>query len=375
MFVYLFIALLLFIGYISKNTGKRYMIAMYLLLFVFTAFHNPYIMGTDGMNYISFFYNISANIFKIFDSQYRYEIGYVFYNVVIKMFTDSYFVFQFIYCAISTILLFCVVEKTGFSYREKCLLIYVYFCFRYFQNSMEFLRQNIAILLVWNSLLLMMYTKKRTGYFWKIFNYAVSNVLAWLFHRSAVLNIVIQPIIAFINKINVKKVVIITVISSVIILCFGSSIASRLISSITLLGNPCYEVYSSASDIGSINWINYLIRLTFYIIYSINIVNRKKSSLGNMDITILSISSIAIIIGSFNSSIITRFLEYYMIGIYMMIVKSIGTFRKGNSKKIYTLSVACILLVILIRNLFTVSGGTYLNYQFFPIENINMINR
>lgn len=59
----------------------------------------------------------------------------------------------------------------------------------------------------------------------------------------------------------------------------------------------------------------------------------------------------------------------------MMIVKSIGTFRKGNSKKIYTLSVACILLVILIRNLFTVSGGTYLNYQFFPIENINMINR
>lgn len=31
------------------------MIAMYLLLFVFTAFHNPYIMGTDGMNYISFF--------------------------------------------------------------------------------------------------------------------------------------------------------------------------------------------------------------------------------------------------------------------------------------------------------------------------------
>lgn len=192
------------------------------------------------------------------------------------MFTDSYFVFQFIYCAISTILLFCVVEKTGFSYREKCLLIYVYFCFRYFQNSMEFLRQNIAILLVWNSLLLMMYTKKRTGYFWKIFNYAVSNVLAWLFHRSAVLNIVIQPIIAFINKINVKKVVIITVISSVIILCFGSSIASRLISSITLLGDPRYEVYSSASDIGSINWINYLIRLTFYIIYSINIVNRKK---------------------------------------------------------------------------------------------------
>ena len=69
-----------------------------------------------------------------------------------------------------------------------------------------------------------------------------------------------------------------------------------------------------------------------------------------------------------NQNIFTRLLEYYMIGIYIAIVKSKHLMTAGRSRNLYLLILYVAFMIILARNLMSVSSGTYMNYQLYPLS-------
>lgn len=361
MYVYITIAILIYSGFFLKNNSKTYLKFLMIVLFLFTALHNPYITGTDGISFRNYFQNFIPTLSEFSSYSHNYEVGYAFLNSLSKTIKDDYFTFQFIYCAISTLLLWYVIEKTDLENCEKYLFLFVYFTFRYFQNSMEFLRQNIAILLTWLALLSIEDRYKK--YTLKSKEKYLYIIPAWSFHRSSIFNIVIFPLIEIMKKIDKKKLLIFTGITSFICLGMSTTVINKIISFAISIGGERYSKYfiDGTTEVRGINMINYSLRWVFFILFIIVfewIDYRKKN-------TIIAISSIAIICGSIDVEIFTRMLEFYMIGIYLCIVKS-REFINEHSRKIYDFIVFIVFMIILIRNLHTVSSGTYMNYELYP---------
>lgn len=153
MVYYLGIATLIFMGYFTSKNSDKYLNAMLCILFVFIALYNPYITGTDGRSYRAYFKGNIPTLFHFSEYNHTYEIGYALLNSLAKTIHNDYFIFQLIYSFIAIFLLGLVLKKTKLADQEKILLLFVYFCYRFFQNNMEFLRQNIAILFIWLAVL------------------------------------------------------------------------------------------------------------------------------------------------------------------------------------------------------------------------------
>lgn len=363
MIYYLFVEFLIIIGFSIKNEKKNdYLKFLMVVLFLFTALHNCYINGTDTISYRRFFNNSTPVLWNFTSYSHQFEIGYALLNSVVKTFINDYFAFQIVYCAISTTLLWFVIEKTGLEDNEKLLFLFVYFCFRFFQNSMEFLRQNIATLLIWIAILSIndLYQKNdehnKTKYV-----YAVGS---WLFHRSSIFNVVVFAVLEKWKRVNKKNILIITCILSAISLLLSVTYLNYIIDFGLRIGGQRYEKYiiDGDSTIRGINFINYALRWFFFLLYFFAIDNDKYEKKR----VVLAVSSIAIICGSLDVEIFTRLLEYYMIGIYISIVKSQYLFTNKN-RFIYKIFIFFVFTIILIRNLHTVSGGTYMNYELYPL--------
>jgi hypothetical protein len=377
MIVYILIATLIFFGVFVNN--KQYINIMLVILFAFTALHNPYITGTDGISYRYYFSNSIPVISRFNEYSHSYEIGYAFLNSVAKTIKDDYFIFQVIYCAISTFLLGVVLKKTKFDNNEKCLLLFVYFCFRYFQNSMEFLRQNIATLLVWIAILSIDDDIKQriSG---KIKKYLLV-IIGWSFHRSAIFNIIMIPLIDFLKKISTRKLLLSTAIISVIFLSLGTQSLNRIINIAVLIGGERYAGYLiDGTEYLKLNMINFLFRWSVTILYTFALSVKTSQLAGTYDLIsyefkesdllrgkhIFVLSCIAVMCGSINVGIFGRLMEYYMIGIYMAVVKCKEVFSVGKSRMLFLLFIYVAFMILLIRNLHTVSGGTYMNYELYP---------
>ena len=342
MVYYLGIATLIFMGYFTSENSNKYLNFMLCILFMFIALHNPYLTGTDGRSYRAYFKTHIPTLSHFSEYNHTYEIGYALLNSLAKTIHNNYFTFQLIYSFIALFLLGLVLKKTKLADQEKLLLLFVYFCYRFFQNSMEFLRQNIAILLIWLAVLSISDYYQEKG---KNKVKYVLTIVAWTFHRSAIFNLILLPLIERLKGIDDKKLVVITSLVSFGFLLLGNGVISKIVQF-------------------AINPVNYGIRYIFYIMYFLSINNYEYSKKK----TVLVVASLAIICGSINQNIFTRLLEYYMIGIYIAIVKSKYLMTAGRSRNLYLLILYVVFMIILARNLLTVSSGTYMNYQLYPFK-------
>ncbi len=370
MYIYILIASLLFLGYFANS--KKYLSTMYIILFVFTALRNPYVMGTDGRSYLAFFNNIVPTLSNFKAYNHAYEIGYALLNSFVKTFSNEYFVFQLIYCVLATLLLVLVIKKTNLTYSEKCLLLFVYFCFRYFQNSMEFLRQNIAILFVWYAFLVFRESRDSNINKTKCFG-AIG--LGWLFHRSALFNYISVLLISFLKKKRIAFILAITAVASIILLSIGTPAINSIINAAILFGGERYKDYFIDGEVAyGLNWINYLLRWFFILLLALGLKLRFSNATEaeylefKKEKYFLILGCVAIMCGSINVGIFTRMLEYFMIGIYLSIVKSIYTFKGGAGRNIYLVGIYLAFIIILARNLHTISAGTYMNYELYPFR-------
>lgn len=360
MIYYIIIGTIIFGGYLL-GVKKEWHVNFYIaILFFFTAFRNPYIMGTDNRSYFLFFENAVPLLKDFGDYSHTYEIGYALINSLAKTIYNDFLFFQVLYTLFSIILLYLIIKNLKLSNSEKCLFLFVYFSYRYFQNSMEFLRQNIATLFVWLTLLQLQDQAKP-----KYVKNIAMTIIGWLFHRSAMFSIVIFLIVDKFKNINTRLLFRVTIISSILLYSIPLGFIDYIINIAIIIGGDRYSSYliEESTTLISINIVNYFLRLIFYAFYiwRIDKIDYEKKGV------IAVISSIAIIFGSINVGIFTRMLEYAMIGIYVNITISLRSFTK-DSKKIMALGLYIIFMIILLRNLYSVSGGTYMNYQLFFFE-------
>lgn len=334
-----------------------------MLCYVYYLCLLPYITGTDGGSYRAYFKGNIPTLFHFSEYNHTYEIGYALLNSLAKTIHNDYFIFQLIYSFIAIFLLGLVLKKTKLADQEKLLLLFVYFCYRFFQNSMEFLRQNIAILLIWLAVLSISDYYQEKG---KNKVKYVLTIVAWTFHRSAIFNLILLPLIERLKGIDAKKLVVITSLVSFGFLFLGNGVISKIVQFAIIIGGERYASYliSPGEVVLPINLVNYGIRYVFYIMYFLSIDNYEYSKKK----TTLVVASLAIICGSINQNIFTRLLEYYMIGIYIAIVKSKYLMTAGRSRNLYLLILYVVFMIILARNLLTVSSGTYMNYQLYPFK-------
>lgn len=360
MALYIIIATAIIFGTFIEGRSHRYYKFIIVVLFIFTALHNPLVNGTDPKNYMRIFGQIQP-ISSFSHNSYlfsSYGIGIPLLMSISKEIINDYFCFQLLYCALSTFLLYRVLNKAVVCNKDRFLVLFVYFCFRYFQNSMEFLRQGIAIELLW-----MAFINKNDDHKFKIYDIFLV-ILASAFHSSALIGLVIIPIERFvINRINhPSKMLYITILLSMIMFIIPTSFYSEIVHQIGRIVGNSFDRY--IEDIGHgerLNIINYIVRVLFMFIFSLNIngMYYKKKK------TVFFLGCVAILIGSIRIAIFIRVLEYFMIALYIAIALGYKSFSR-NSQKIYIIVLWILFTILLIRNLHTVSGGTYMNYQLYP---------
>jgi hypothetical protein len=177
--------------------------------------------------------------------------------------------------------------------------------------------------------------------------------------------VVIFPVIESLKRIDKKILVVTTAVFSVVFLAVPASFLNSIISIGIRIGGTRYATYLIEGESASIgvNIIGFIIRWTFVILY----LCAMKTIEYEQKHVILTTSCIAIIIGSLNAGIFIRLVEYYMIGIYISIVKAQYMFTPGI-RKIYRIAVYIAFMIILIRNLHSVSAGTYMVYELYPFQ-------
>ena len=144
---YIGVATFIFLGYFYKKDKLWYIFSL-LLLFCFSAFRDLSLGGWDAEFY-SDYYHFVPPLTEFNGFQGEYEIGYTLFNSFLKMFSGNYAFFQIVYTAVTLFLLHIVINKLEFNDSEKCLFLFVYFCYRYIWNTWVLLRQNFANLIVW----------------------------------------------------------------------------------------------------------------------------------------------------------------------------------------------------------------------------------
>lgn len=352
MIYYISMSTLMFFGYFVKNR-RSYYIFLIVILFAFTAFRNINLGGSDAISYQAFFRDtpVLGDFFQNLGS-YRYENGFAFVNSLSKSISNNYLVYQILYTFISTILLVRLISHLDMTYKEKCLFLFTYFCFRYFLNSFVLLRQNIANLIIWNLIVDNWDGIKKT---------AISIYISTLFHVTSMFNFIVWPLLLKLQKINKKYIFIGTIILSLFLLFAGSNIINTGINYFVRLVGPKYSKYiiENGETVRGFNFIYYIIRFViitlFYIFY--DKINYDKKDI------LFYCGCVAIVVGSIDVEIFTRMMEYYMIAFYIMCTVIFRAFTR-EEKSILIFIFFILMMIILIRSLYTTSGGLFLDYSF-----------
>lgn len=356
MIIYIVIATFLYLGFfISEKIQEIYYKISIAILFLFTAFRDISLGGTDAFAYQSFFYYKVPLLSDILNYDYDFEFGYALLNSAIKTIVNDYRFYQIIYCTLSTILLCIVIKKLELNKQERNLFLFVYFCYRYMWNVFVLLRQNIATLIIW--IILLAFLDKPIKYYFNA-------VITYFFHSSSVVNLINYPILKKMKNINKKILLIITICISVVFLIFSKSIFNSLTLFLIQITGPRYGKYFLDEQLTQgFNVFNYAIKWFFVLLFYFNYEKIKYYNRRN----ILNISFIVLVLSSINTAIVNRMVEYYMIAIYVMIAICYRAFDK-KMKPLYIWSIYIIFIITLIRFLYTFTEGQLSSYSIFSFN-------
>lgn len=352
MLIYITFATIIFLGGFTKQSYKIYKTSL-IALFLMTAFRKPDWGGYDSLVYMRI-YEIVPILSELKGFKSGYGFGYVILNSISKTIVDNYIVFQILLAVITVVLLDRIIENAGLTDAEKCFFIFSYFCYRFMWNTWVTYRQNIANLIVW---LLIVILWKRNTIKGKC-TLIIGSAMTSFFHSSAIANAVLIPGAKALEKISVKKRMILIVLTSLFLWFVGGRFFSFLLN--FAIGNidARYGMYSLAST-GTSSVINYIFRMVIFLVLCIFY---DRFTYENKDVA-LSTISIMVLIGSIPSELMLRMYEYYAIGLYLTLATSLELFR-GKSKVIAAFIFYAVMVTIMIHGVVSFDGGVFLNYQF-----------
>lgn len=353
------VATLFYIGAWSKQAKTCFWIG-FILIFLFTMFRGIEMGGTDAIIYNNFFKEIVPRLgdmdlkFWNYSNVYNFGWGYTTLSSIAKTIWDNYFSFQILYTIVCFGLLLIILYKLELSYKQKCMFVFVYFCYMFFWYFWGLLRQNISNLLIW--IVIVDWKKERERkWLYYLRDYMIMYV-AYLFHSTAIICFVLYPIFILLQYMDDRKKAIVTIGISCVMFLFGQRLIPVILKYMVMLAGQRYEMYLDYAGGGS-NIINFALRIGIVLFIFLKGNNLKKKE------NLFNASIIACIMGSLNISLAVRALEYFAIGNYG-VIGFCGELFHGKSQKAVFMVVYLLFITILIRYL--VVNGTYiLNYSFF----------
>lgn len=358
MIVLSLMACFLFWSAFQQNAEKYYGVGM-CLLFLLTALRYPALGGSDNFSYSFTFQKVPVfGDLSGFQSEFR--IGYIYVNSLIKTIYDNYIFFQIVYTALCIYILNKSISLLDLNGREKCLLLFGYFCFKFIWYFWGTLRQNLADMIFWYFIIL--YYRKRNTYskVKKIIILLVAIFFPQLFHSSAVLNIVILPMMIMLKEPKNMRVRICWVcILSVVLYVFSAGFFDYIISYAGIVDDRYSKLYSG-EEAGDGNIVNYFFRLIFFLLFALH-YRKEKYKYKEL---VLNAFTIVILVGSVNHSLMLRVYEYYAIGMYVSFAFILHYFAKRNRPLISPIYLL-IMLVLLNRFIIITDGGLMKSYYFF----------
>ncbi|MCK8894155.1 EpsG family protein [Haemophilus influenzae] len=224
-----------------------------LIIYFFTVFR--YGVGEEYFQYEELFKQvlpinkISISYFK--DNVHDIEYGYLFFESVIKYFTDEHLVFLVFYVFAMFLFLYKAINNTGL-YRNIQLLIFYSFIFLEYIFSVH--RQGVAMCIIYYAIILMIHEDK-------LFRYTLLVILASLFHKIA---IILIPLHFFIRK-EFKVSVL-----------FYMVVIALFISSFDLIGIVVKWCNENFSNVGVLaNRVSGILLVSYAIFFSVLICNLK----------------------------------------------------------------------------------------------------
>ncbi|CAG9355494.1 EpsG family protein [Clostridium perfringens] len=168
-----------------KNTKNNLLKKLYIIpVFSFLAFISMFrasFIGNDTIQYLNIFENLK--FYEIKDFKGRYELGYIFLNKLILNISDNS---QLILIITSFFIIFSY-SRFIYKYSNNIWLsMLLYFCLGYFGNSMNIIRQEMAIAILFFAYDFLIRRK--------FLKFVVIVFIASLFHQLSIIFIIAYPI-------------------------------------------------------------------------------------------------------------------------------------------------------------------------------------
>lgn len=291
---------------------------IFVICFIISAFRDISI-GRDTHAYMQFFHKVDN--YGI-DKNAYYEKGYQYFNLLISYFTSNKQAILIVssFVVLLTIFYFCY-KRSNY----KFLSIYLLFSLMFYYNSMNILRQYIAISIV---IVAYKFVKER-----KFLKYLTTIILASSFHQSALFCLIMYFIPLF--KLNKKNI---TCMIGVSIAAFlGFSLIFDFISIIF----PSYKAYetiyegkSLATFLEIIFYVILLITNISIIFFNRNKSNNNKNHNDNVILTYFMLIGVLVTFLSLKINLINRIAEFFLIFSIVGVPNVISSIRNKKNKLI-----------------------------------------
>ncbi|MFD2728936.1 EpsG family protein [Enterococcus camelliae] len=315
MYLFFFITFYLLATAIFFNKKNNfYLLITFFIFFLLSALRSTNV-GNDTSDYKLLFDNLIYNPISQFT--WRYESGYLYYNKIIQFFTYNSQILFVVSAAIICIGYGILIHE--FS-DIPWISVYLFFMLRYFDLSMNVLRQSLAMVILFFGFNILV-----KGIKGKYFFYFISVVvLASFFHGTALVFLML----IFSDRIKSEKRFIVFV-SILTLICFFSF---DIIFNIILKFFPAYFYYMNSSYMDGTTKLatvlNLLVNVVILLFIHFNGYEKNKENKIMFNALIIGIS---IMIVSFRFSLLDRMSDFFTVYSIILLPNSIY-FSRYNSK-------------------------------------------
>lgn len=294
-------------------------------------------VGVDTEMFVRVFRNTPNGLADLDKYADRFEYGYRLFQCTIAEFTSDPHALLFLGALVTLILMYVVFYKES---RLPWFSILMFMTLMFYYNSMNMMRQYIAIALTCTAIYCLTQDKKVA--------FVCFTIIAGLFHTSAYIVLILLPL-SYI-KINTKKRYIYIVVSAVIALGIGSLLP------LLIRMMPNYQGYLTSDRYFLQNQLGTILKVLVYLLFFILVdYSYRKSSDGSKAEQVeywASLLGLVITLAAINGSILTRMGTYFSIMFCISVPNSLVKIPNKTNKTFLAIFVmgGCLMynLVILI---------------------------
>lgn len=325
-----------------KKTRTIFVIIALLIPSVIAGIRD-YTIGTDVLLYGNNWFERAISYESMYQylmkaKEYSVGVGYAAINFIVSRFSSSPHMFYFVYELLQLTVLYAAIKP----YKNKLSVAFAFliYYFLFFNNSLNILRQAMAIVLVLYSYRFAR-DKKNVGF-------CVTIALAYSFHSSAIVGLAIYPICWAYRKRFVKKWVRPMIVVASLSLIVGYRSLFELLTKTNLISGARYEKYLTQDIIGG----RYIGLAYWFIIILLLINTRKENKLKLEDASVLEmflfISAIFTLLPFFGSALLSRVSYYFDIFqvVFLPVVSEHVKVKVGNKKSACIIKKAVVIMPV-----------------------------